>query len=58
VHVLWAGRDELGEWFDVLGVWRRWCSASVTGRAVDCGHFIAEERPEETARELLAFLRR
>jgi haloacetate dehalogenase len=57
VHVLWAGRDELGEWFDVLEVWRRWCSAPVTGRALDCGHFIAEERPEETARELIAFLR-
>jgi hypothetical protein len=24
--------------------------------ALDCGHFLAEERPEETAAELLAFL--
>ncbi len=57
IHVLWAGRDELGRWFDVLEVWRRWCAAEVTGRALDCGHFIAEESPEETAAELLAFFR-
>jgi haloacetate dehalogenase len=57
IHVLWAGRDELGRWFDVLEVWRRWCAAEVTGRALDCGHFIAEELPEETAAELLGFFR-
>jgi len=28
----------------------------VHGRALDCGHFLAEERPDETAAELLAFL--
>ena len=26
------------------------------GRALDCGHFLAEERPAETTAELLAFL--
>ena len=55
-HVLWAGRDELGRWFDVLETWRRWCSPAVTGRAIDAGHFLAEEAPEETAAELAAFL--
>jgi haloacetate dehalogenase len=58
VHVLWAGQDELGDWFDVLGVWQSWCDGEVTGRALDCGHFLAEERPAETAEELLAFFRR
>jgi pimeloyl-ACP methyl ester carboxylesterase len=28
----------------------------VLGRALDCGHFLAEERPEETAAELQQFL--
>jgi hypothetical protein len=28
----------------------------VAGRAFDCGHFIAEERSEETTAELMAFL--
>jgi hypothetical protein len=28
----------------------------VYGRALDCGHFLAEERPMETTDELMAFL--
>ena len=56
LHVLWAGRDELGRWFDVLEVWRRWCAGQVSGRPLDCGHFLAEEAPAETAGELHGFL--
>jgi haloacetate dehalogenase len=52
--VLWAGRDELGRWFDVVETWRRWAD-DVRGRALDCGHFLAEEEPAEVARELRAF---
>ena len=51
---LWAGRDELGRWFDVLEVWRRWAD-DVRGRAIDCGHFLAEEAPHEVYAELRAF---
>lgn len=56
VLVLWAGRDELGRWFDVLETWRGWAD-DVRGRAVDAGHFLAEERPEEVAAELRDFFR-
>lgn len=38
-----------------LGVWRRWC-LHVTGRAIDCGHFLAEEAPEAVIAALLPFL--
>jgi len=51
---LWAGRDELGRWFDVLEVWRRWAD-DVGGRAIDCGHFLAEEAPHEVYAELRSF---
>ena len=54
VLALWAGRDELGRWFDVLDVWRRW-AGDVRGRAIDCGHFLAEEAPHEVYAELRAF---
>jgi haloacetate dehalogenase len=53
VHVLWAGRDELG-WFDPIAIWRAWADA-VGGRPLDCGHFIAEEAPDETYAELKRF---
>jgi haloacetate dehalogenase len=52
--VLWAGRGELGAWYDVLAVWRDWAD-DVRGRALDCGHYLAEEAPEATAAELRAF---
>jgi haloacetate dehalogenase len=54
VLALWAGRDELGRWFDVLDVWRRWAD-DVRGRAIDCGHFLAEEAPHEVYAELRSF---
>jgi haloacetate dehalogenase len=57
VLALWAGQDELEKWFDVLEVWRGWAD-DVTGRALDSGHFLAEERPDEVASELRAFFRR
>jgi haloacetate dehalogenase len=54
VLALWAGRGKLNEWYDVLAVWRDW-AAEVQGRALDCGHYLAEERPDETYAELRAF---
>lgn len=54
VLALWAGRDELGRWFDVLETWRRWAD-DVRGFAIDAGHFLPEERPQEVAEALRAF---
>jgi haloacetate dehalogenase len=39
----------------VLAIWRGE-AADVTGEALDCGHFLAEERPDEVWAKLLAFL--
>jgi haloacetate dehalogenase len=54
VLALWSGREELGRWFDVVDVWRLWAD-DVRGRPLDCGHFLAEEAPEETYEELRSF---
>jgi haloacetate dehalogenase len=53
--VLWGARWHLADWYDVLAIWREWAD-DVRGRALDCGHYLAEERPDETAAELRAFL--
>ena len=37
-----------------LGIWKRWAS-NVDGRAIDSGHFLAEENPDETAAALVEF---
>ena len=57
VLALWAGKDDLGEWYDVLQIWRDWAD-DVRGGPIDAGHYLAEEAPEETAAQLLDFLRR
>ena len=51
---LWGGRWYLEDWYDVLGIWREWAD-DVTGRAVDAGHYLAEERPDDVLAELRCF---
>jgi haloacetate dehalogenase len=53
---LWGARGKMGEWYDVLAVWRGWAD-DVRGHAIDCGHYLPEEAPAETARALLEFFR-
>jgi haloacetate dehalogenase len=52
---LWS-RTGTGSLYDVLSEWRERCAVSVRGRALDCGHFLPEERPQETTAEIAAFL--
>jgi len=54
-QVLWSSQGAVNEWYDPLVVWRRWAT-NVRGRAVDCGHFLAEELPDLTAQLLSRFL--
>ena len=51
---LWGRRAFLEGHYDVLDVWRGWAD-EVHGRALDCGHYIPEEAPEETYNELRTF---
>ena len=59
--VLWGGDMakrpgwQTGRGLDILSAWRE-RAEDVRGRALDCGHFLAEEAPEETAAEILKFL--
>lgn len=58
VLVLWGKRGALPRFYDdVIDVWRPW-APDLQGIALDSSHFLAEDRPEETASELLAFLGR
>jgi haloacetate dehalogenase len=56
LHVLWGGKNAIGALWDVPATWREKCAASVTGRALDCGHFLQEERPQDLLTELQQFL--
>lgn len=55
LFLLWGARGAMHGLYDVEAVWREYAD-DVRGKPLDAGHYLAEERPEETARELLAFL--
>ncbi|MBO0904766.1 alpha/beta fold hydrolase [Jiella sonneratiae] len=51
---LWGAAGIPGEGENPLDVWSRWAE-TVEGRAIDAGHFIVEEAPDETLAALAAF---
>jgi haloacetate dehalogenase len=55
IHVLWAGKGTVGVLWDVLATWRAKSAAPVTGKALDCGHFLQEEAPQDVLVELQQF---
>lgn len=54
VLALWS-KTGIGSAYDVPAVWRQ-RAPRFSGQALDCGHFLAEERPRETVAALLSFL--
>ena len=57
VLALWGAKAKIAAWYDALAIWRQYCSAQVTGRALDSGHYLAEEAPEEVLEEFVRFFR-
>lgn len=51
--VLWGGGGNRAG-HDLVGIWQAYAE-DVQGRPLDCGHFLPEERPQETADAILAF---
>lgn len=52
---LWSETGYVGRTQDVLGVWRDY-STNVHGKSLPCGHYIAEEMPDESYALLKEFL--
>ncbi len=55
VLALWGARGLVARKFDVLAAWRE-RAENVTGGTLDCGHFLAEELPDDTYTQLRKFL--
>ena len=56
LQILWGLRGVIERCFRPLEEWQR-VAEDVRGRALDCGHYIAEEIPETLLAEALPFLR-
>jgi haloacetate dehalogenase len=52
--VLWGQRSGQGSGYDMLAVWREHAD-NVTGEAINSGHFLPEEAPDDTYRALHDF---
>jgi haloacetate dehalogenase len=52
--VVSALRDDPELSYDAVAIWSGWAE-DVRGTAIDCGHHISEEAPDELARILLDF---
>ncbi|MGE8445259.1 MAG: alpha/beta fold hydrolase [Comamonas sp.] len=54
LRVLWGAEGAVGRCFPVLDLWRQ-ASTEVSGKALDCGHYIAEEQPAKLLEDMRAF---
>ena len=52
---LWGDAGLVHRTYDVLATWREVADGPVSGRALACGHYLAEEAPEATLAEMLDF---
>ena len=55
VLALWGAKGAIEKHYDALAVWRE-RAQDVRGEALPCGHYLAEEAPEETLEALQPFL--
>jgi haloacetate dehalogenase len=60
VRIIWGNAGVMGKYPDgaVVDIWKKVCYENVTvsGRGLECGHYIPEERPKELFDEILAFM--
>jgi haloacetate dehalogenase len=54
LRVLWGAHGVVGRCFEPLALWQA-AAADVSGRAVDSGHYLAEEAPDAVITEAQAF---
>jgi len=55
VLLLWGATGGVGRNHDSMTIWRRYAADIQAGKALPCGHYLMEEAPDETYRELHAF---
>lgn len=54
LFVLWGEKGFVNKTYDVLNVWKEY-ALDLSGEALDCGHFLPEEKPKEVSQKLKEF---
>ena len=55
VQVLWGKNGVIGKQFKPIKIWQKYSNKKVVGVAVKSGHFIPEQNPKETIKQLKSF---
>ena len=55
VQVLWGKNGVIGKQFKPIKIWQKYSNKKVLGVAVKSGHFIPEQNPKETIKQLKSF---
>ena len=55
VQVLWGKNGVIAKQFKPIKIWQKYSNKKVLGVAVKSGHFIPEQNPKETIKQLKSF---
>lgn len=56
ILVLWGKYSFIEKTYDVLNIWKNYAK-KVQGKSLECGHFLAEEKPNEVIEEFKRFFK-
>ena len=55
IQVLWGKNGVIGKQFKPLKIWQKYSNMKVVGAGINSGHFIPEQNPKETIKQLKKF---
>ena len=55
ILVLWGKKGVIGKQFNPTKIWKKYTTKKVIGKAIESGHFIPEQNPNETVKNLKNF---
>ena len=55
IQVLWGKNGVIGKQFKPVRIWQKYTNKKVFGIGINSGHFIPEENPKETIKQLKKF---
>ena len=57
IQVLWGKKGVIGKQFNPIKVWQKYSNKKVFGIEINSGHFIPEQKPQDTIKQLKNFFK-
>ena len=57
IQVLWGKKGVIGKQFNPIKVWQKYSNKKVFGIGINSGHFIPEQKPQDTIKQLKNFFK-